>query len=421
MATASRRPGTSIIDLLRSEPERFELVQAVRLFERAASIAARDRRFVAPGHLGFDHDPRTEVVSLRAALELAFPVSEIASFDDSAARPELTVTMLGLNGVSGVLPSFYSQMVLESNRDKNRAPRDFFDILNHRSLSLFVRAAQKYRLPLAYELGQGDESNTFIAALLAVIGIGLPSLQQRQPVPDDALLFYSGHFGRNLPTAGALQQILSEYFDRPVTVRQFQGRWISWPESEQTRLSSYQGPGTSTGFGAATSLGATAGLGTTAGLGATAGPGTSTGFGAATGLGATAGLGTTAGLGATAAPGPATSAYATLGTDAVIGSRVWDVQGSFRLLIGPLSYEHFRGFLPDGEQMRELAALARSYVGPVLNFNVQLILTGPEVPPMQLSAAPEAQAGSRLGWDTWLPTNGERPDASDAVFEVEAI
>jgi type VI secretion system protein ImpH len=207
---------------------------------------------------------------------------------------------------------------------------------------------------LAYELGQGDESNSFIAALLAVVGIGLPSLQQRQPVSDDALVFYSGHFGRNLPTAGALQQILSEYFERPVTVRQFQGRWISWPESEQSRLAT-------------------------------------------------------------------TSAYATLGTDAVIGSRVWDVQGSFRLLIGPLSYEHFRGFLPDGEQMRELASLARSFVGPVLNFDVQLILTGSEIPPVQLSANPQPQAGTRLGWDTWLPAAGERPDANDAVFEVEVI
>jgi type VI secretion system protein ImpH len=363
MATASRGPGTSVIDLLRSEPERFELVQAVRLLERAAAIAARDRRFEEPGRLGFDHDPRTEVMSLRAALELAFPVAQIASLDDSTVKPELSVTLLGLNGVSGVLPSFYSQIVLESQRDKNRAPRDFFDILNHRALSLFVRAAQKYRLPLAYESGQGDESNTFIAALLAIAGIGLPSLQQRQPVPDDTLVFYSGHFGRNLPTAGALQQILSEYFDRPVGVRQFQGRWVSWPQAEQTRLS------------ASLSLGS------------------------------------------------APSAYATLGTDAVLGSRVWDVQGSFRLSIGPLSYEHFRGFLPDGAQMIELAALARSYVGPALSFDVQLVLSGPEVPPLQLSAAAQGQlgAGSRLGWDTWLPTETPRGDASDAIFEVEAI
>src|SRR4051794_39765664 len=100
---APARP-TSAIDLLRAEPGRFEIVQAVRLLERAAVISARDPRFTTPGHLGFDHDPRTEVLLLRAALEMSFPVSEIAALDDSGSKPELSVTHLGLNGVSGVLP-----------------------------------------------------------------------------------------------------------------------------------------------------------------------------------------------------------------------------------------------------------------------------------------------------------------------------
>jgi len=367
--TAVMPPGTSVIDILRAEPERFELVQAVRLLERAAVISARDPRFAAPGHLGFDHDPRTEVLLLRAALEMSFPVSEIAALDDSGRKPELSVTHLGLNGVSGVLPSFYSQQVLEANRDKNAAPRDFLDLFNHRALSLFVRAAHKYRLPLAYELGEGDESNTFAAALLSIVGLGLPSLQQRQPVADEALVYYSGHFGRNLPTAGALQQVLCEYFDRPVTIQQFQGRWVSWPQPEQTQLGSTP---------------------------------------------------------------PVANSYATLGTDAVIGSRVWDVQASFRVRLGPLDYEHFKGFLPDGEQMIELAALARSYVGAVLSFDVQLVLKGEEVPALQIASAPGDAEGpgvaarptapaARLGWNTWLPTTTARDDASDAIFEVEAI
>lgn len=345
MAAASRGSGASVEEQLRSEPERFELLQAVRLLERAAVLAARDPRFAAPGRLGFAHDPRTEVVSLRAALELAFPVAEIAALDDTQRKPELSVTMLGLNGVSGVLPGFYSQMLLDAHRDKNLAPRDFFDILNHRAISLFVRAAQKYRLPLVCELDQSIESNTFLAALLALVGIGLPSLRHRQSVADDALVYYGGHFSRNVATAGALQQTLSDYFDRPVTVRQFQGRWVTWPEPEQTQLQTH---------------------------------------------------------------------YATLGTDAVLGSRVWDVQGSFRIVVGPLDYDEFCGFLPDGEQMIELAALARSYVGAVLSFDVQLILRASEIPPLKLG-------GGRLGWNTWLPTSATRADADDPIFADDAI
>ena len=351
MGTPSGQSYAALIEALRAAPERFEFIQAVRLLERAARVALHDPRSPAAAAVGFDHEPRSEPVQLRAAVELAFPAAEIASLSETDGRAELSVTFMGLNGVSGVLPMFYSQLVLEGLRNRNTAPRDFFDMFNHRALSFFVRAAQKYRLPLEYEGAGVNDLDAISCALFALIGMREPSLRQRQAVLDEALLFYGGHFAHRPRTANALGQLLADHFEGRVEIVQFQGRWVSLPASEQTQLGGRA---------------------------------------------------------------PNSGCYATLGSTAVVGARVWDVQGAFRVRVGPLDYAEFLSFMPYGAQMAELAALTRSYVGPTLSFDVQLTLKGAEVPPLTLSADPEA--GPRLGWNTWLPTTLPRVAVSDPVF-----
>jgi len=345
-----------VIEALRAEPERFDFLQAVRLLEQARERVSRAASEAAPGPIGFDNDPRRETLRLRAALSLAFPATEISGFDDSGRRPELTVTLMGLVGASGILPGHYSRMVLEACRDNNMALRDFFDLFNHRALSLFVRAAQKYRLPLAFERARTRGSDGFTSALLALIGMRGAALQGRQAVADETLVYYAGHFSHQLRTADALRQMLSELFDRPVGITQFQGHWADLLPSEQTRLGGRQVDA---------------------------------------------------------------SRYATLGASAVLGSRVWDVQGSFRVTLGPLAYAQFRGFMPGAAPMAQLAALTRTYVGAALNFDVQVTLKGAEVPALVLGG--ERETGARLGWNTWLPTTGPRGDASDAIFRVAGM
>ncbi len=345
-----------MIDALRATPHRFDFVQAVRLLERAALAAARDPRFAAAGLIGFDNDPRAECLRLRAVMEMAFPATEIAGFDDSGNKPALTVAMMGLSGVSGVLPGHYARLLLEALRDKNTAPRDFLDMFNHRALSLFARASAKYRLPLLYERARVRGGDAISGVLLALVGMRGAALENRQALPDGTLLYYAGHFSHRLRTADALRQMLSEFFNRPVGIKQFQGHWANLRRDEQSRL------------------------------------------------GASAG---------------AARGYATLGSSAVLGARIWDVQGSFRIQLGPLGYAQFQSFMPGAAQMAQLAALARSYVGPALDFDVQLTLKGSEVPACSLSSNPAA--GARLGWNTWLPTTGPRRDASDAIFRAESV
>src|SRR5262249_44419079 len=129
-----------------------------------------------------------EVARFRAHTSLAFPPSAIYDLSPrTASRPfaYLTQTFLGLTGPSGVLPRHYTELLIRIQKDSREtekyALRDWFDIFNHRFVSLFYRAWEKYRFPLAFELGEYKkaEPDPFTKALLSYSGLGLPSLRNR--------------------------------------------------------------------------------------------------------------------------------------------------------------------------------------------------------------------------------------------------
>ena len=93
-----------------------------------------------------------------------------------------------------------------------------------------------------------------------------------------------------------------------------------------------------------------------------------------------------------------------LGSSTVLGTRVWDCQHKFRLVIGPLEYDDYQRMLPGGASMRRLLDWVRNYAGTVLDWDVRLVLKQPAVPPLALGAR-------KLGWTTYL---GSRPAVGDA-------
>src|SRR5207249_1457282 len=115
-----------------------------------------------------------------------------------------------------------------------------------------------------------------------------------------------------------------------------------------------------------------------------------------------------------------------LGASAVAGERVWDLRNKIRLRVGPLSYGQFLGLLPDRtpapgrKAFFLLTHLVRLYVGPELDFDVQLILGADDVPESYLGDAEESD-GARLGWNTWVRSLATSDDADDAVFEGDEV
>ena len=110
---------------------------------------------------------------------------------------------------------------------------EFLDLFNHRFLSLFHRAWQKYRFPVVYESG-GDDP--FADGLFALIGVGTAGLRGRLSVSDDALLLYAGLIAQRPHSASAIEGILRDYFGVPVATRQFVGQWLDLEPDDASKL-----------------------------------------------------------------------------------------------------------------------------------------------------------------------------------------
>jgi type VI secretion system protein ImpH len=360
MATARRRSRAALIDRLLDEPHAFEFFQAVQVLERAVQ-----RTSDVPGsaRVGEDIAPRQEAVRFRSYQALVFPPAAVLEVqpptqaeDGIPARPpELSVSFLGLTGPSGVLPQHYTELLIRSLRDKSFALRDFFDLFNHRLISLFHRAWEKYRLPATYER-QAPGEDAITACLMAIVGLDTPNLRKRLAVDDEAVAHYAGHYAHWPRSVAALEAILSDFFERPVSIEQFRGRWAWLSPDEFTALP--QGLASE-------------------------------------------------------------GSFAQLGINAVIGERVWDVQGSIRNCIGPVGYKQFSDFMPGNRNLAQHVDLTRLFVGPTFSFDMQLTLARREVP--FLALATEGDYVPRLGWNTWLKHAEFEQDASDAVFLLDHL
>jgi type VI secretion system protein ImpH len=217
---------SAIEAVLRKTPQEFQFFQAVRLLERLYPNRAPVGRFVSPSK---------EVVRFSAHASFPFPASQIQNIDwaDGSAAPCILINFMGLTGPSGVLPLYYTELIVERLRQKDRAMLNFFDVFNHRMVSLFYQAWEKYRFAIAYERGERDR---FSHHLMDLIGIGTKRLENRLAVRDDSLLFYAGLLSMHTRSAAALERILADYFEIPVEVEQFVGAWQGLRESDLCRF-----------------------------------------------------------------------------------------------------------------------------------------------------------------------------------------
>ena len=196
------------------EPWCFAFFQAVRLMK----LLTPERH--TPGHFG---EPAQEAVRFGTHAYVSFPAAEIQSLEKREDGPPLMrVNFMGLFGPVGVLPLVYTQFIRERLRAGDKTLRDFLDIFNHRMISLFYRAWEKYRFGVPYERGERDQLTQY---LLDFIGLGTPGLEGRQAVKDQSLVFYTGLLAQQPRSAEALRSILIDYFEVPVEVRQFRGVW----------------------------------------------------------------------------------------------------------------------------------------------------------------------------------------------------
>jgi len=234
MASQNRRGDRSVSARLRSEPQRFALLQAV-------AVAEAERPDAEPIGSGFD--PRREAVRLRASLSRAFPSSDLLGWRDrdDGAPPELETAFLGLAGAFGPLPPPLSELVLERTRRGDTGLRDFLDAFNHRLTALFVRAKRAHRPPL--QPGRPD-ATAFATLLWALLGLGTPGLRRalsrrgnaRLAGQDRTLLACAGLLNQRPLSAHALERLLAAALALPVRVESFVGAWLPLDPDQRTEI-----------------------------------------------------------------------------------------------------------------------------------------------------------------------------------------
>jgi type VI secretion system protein ImpG len=367
MANSERRPESTVSELLRREPYRFDFFQAVRLLVLEAGEDPGDGERRASSGIGKEHHASALRIRFGAAPSLAFSSAEIVDLAAQASgeRGEeawlrMQVAFLGLTGPSGALPNHYTTLIMERGQARyaDYAFRDFLDIFNHRAISILFRAWAKHFPPWQYEQyrrTKAGQEDLFTFCLRCLVGLGTKALQERLTVDDEAVFYYSGHYAHFPRPAVSLEALLSDYFSLPVHVFQFCGRWLNLSPPDRSCL-----PSTAVVRGQNRQL----------------------------------------------------------GNDLVLGTRVWDVQTKFRIRVGPLSYGQFRDFLPAGQGLRRLCDLVRLYVGQQLEFDVQLVLRRDEIPDARLTF--HRPGARRLGWDCWMRLEPFTQDTDRAIFREHA-
>jgi len=215
--------------VLMDEPYRFSFFQAVRLL----ALLYPDKKAV-----GRDAMPYEEAVRFRSHLALDFPASEIQEINEEYYEEadsellEMVVNFIGVIGVSGVMPSHYTEYAMHRARYSDTAFWAFTDIFTHRVASQFFRAWEKYRFPFAYERGEDD----FTHYLFDLNGLGTEGLRGRMDLEDESLLPYTGLITQKPHSAQNIAQMLCDYFAIDVEVRQFFGQWFNLDAQSITQL-----------------------------------------------------------------------------------------------------------------------------------------------------------------------------------------
>lgn len=211
----------SPLEKLRAEPYRFDFYQAMRMLECAFDDAPR---------IGRSMRLQDEPVRLTQEPSLRFAPASLADFGpaNNPKYNKLAVQFFGLCGPNGALPLHLTEYV----RDRMRHHDDhtiaaFLDVFHHRMLSLFYRAWADSQPTVHRDRPDTDRFAMYVGSLL---GIGMPTLRNRDALPDEAKLHYAGRSGCQTRNPEGLQAMLAGFFELPVQIEEFIGQWVEIPE-----------------------------------------------------------------------------------------------------------------------------------------------------------------------------------------------
>lgn len=329
---------------LAREGRRYGLFETIRLLECA------HRDLPRAGHAIRAAD---EPVRFGQEPELRFLGSEIAGFLPPAdGRPgRLAVNVYGLLGTNGPMPLWLTEYVRERARMHGDATlRGFLDIFHHRLVNLSYRAWASGRPVVSHDRPEGSDYARYAASLCGLAAREQPDGTFWQ-IGRAAKLQFTGLLASRVRHAEGLRAVLMQDLCVDVAIKESVGQWLDVSEHDATRFVR-RGVRPDTG---ATRQDAAAGAGV-------------------------------------------------LGCGCALGRRVFDRTHRFRVVLGPVGPDDYARFAPGAPSVARLVEWVNLYAGPVLDWDVELLLAPGAAAPMRFDRR------ARLARSAWLG----RPEAGRA-------
>jgi len=334
----------NMIKKLLKNPEDFDFFQAVRLLEEYVTL---ENLHINNTYSLFEN----EYFRFKHNVSLAFPANEITKISKQNSRWEIHTNIMGLIGPTGVLHNHHTALIIERLQHKDSSLCDFLNIFQHRLVSFFYFSWKKNHF-------YADKQSKNAQILLSLMGQGTPSLQNRENIPDEVMLYYASYFSRRHPSVSGLEAVLTDYFKVQMRVKNYQKKWMRLSDKEQSQLSCCMNKQWE----------------------------------------------------------KKENKYNQLGVDAICGQRQLQYQYHFSLVAGPLEIEKFMSFLPDQKNFALVTSLIRRCAGIENTFDIKLVLSAKAVP----YCKPGDVTSARLGWNTWLKSREFVSDADNTILYIRS-
>ncbi len=213
MASTKRRLDRGVIARLKSEPQTFDLVQAVALMERAGLEPIRYRTVIGPEF------PPSDIAAITPEGPGAGPVADAWV---------LETPVMSLFGPQAPLPTPLAEAVRERTRQGEPGIRAFFDLFVGRLIAVLVEQLRLERP--STQTGAGIQGQALMALIGAVGRADAPS------VTDRARLGHAGLLHQRPGGVHAAERVLGGSLGVRVRISPFQGGWVPLEQAEGTRL-----------------------------------------------------------------------------------------------------------------------------------------------------------------------------------------
>jgi type VI secretion system protein ImpH len=225
MACNDRREAASM-----STEQFFDDITKHSLFEALHLLEFEVLRREA--QIGTDALPKHESMNLKVNSKLGYENNQVCDVRYGASdRLEIKTNLIGLIGEQGVLPQHYSELALARLRESDSAMVDFYDIFNHRLLSLYYRSWQLSQVTVQVRAHSRMERSPY-ADCLDSISSDNSQLAQH----------FGGYHSSPIKSKSALKSIVESLANCSAKIHEFKGQWLHLDSKEQTRLTSNLNP-----------------------------------------------------------------------------------------------------------------------------------------------------------------------------------